>query len=921
MRPLKLTMSAFGPYAGKTELDLTALGTSGLYLVTGDTGAGKTTLFDAITFALFGEASGNTRDADMLRSKYALPETQTYVELVFFYAGKTYTVRRNPEYTRPKTRGDGTTTESASALLTLPDGSVVTKIKDVDKKIVEILGVTRDQFSQVAMIAQGDFLKLLLASTEERKRIFQKIFRTREYFDLQEALKAEAAKMGREYDRIFTVIRQQSVGVKCEESSVYFTEAKKAAAGELPTEEVLSLFDRLIAADEREEKATEEQVSAQEAEFSAVVTRLAKAESRKRAEADLSASRQIFSEETQKNEGLLQAVTAAKAGETEIKTLTDRIALLAAAFPDYDERERVRTELGDAERSLALSAKEQERLTKEEERMQKTLAEMKAEAAALETAGAEKEALSSSKNRAEERKSALSGLSKALRLAGEAENALAQLQEEYRKAADIAAKAKDEYDRKHRAYFDEQAGILAENLKEGEPCPVCGSVHHPSLAKKSPKAPDKAALEQSKADYERAQKTAEEASLAAGSARIKAEEKQAALSEGAEKLFGERNGEKIPDRLSMEIEAADEELKEIEAQYTAAEKKSLRKAELSAEIPKTEAALSLATKKRSEESEKAASLRTQKEETAKRLAALNGKLQFADKTEAEAESKALSVQKTALEQKITQAQTLYEQSNQKIAALQATIAALQKTLAESAATDTAADEEKKAALLTNRRELTERSKEISARLTLNRSFATEIRRRAAEAAAVEKRWAWIKSLSDTANGNITGKEKVMLETYVQTHYFDRIIARANLRLMKMSGGQYELKRRRVAENNRSQSGLDLDVIDHYNGSERSVKTLSGGESFKASLSLALGLSDEIQSSAGGIRLDTMFVDEGFGSLDEESLSQAIGALAGLSEGNRLVGIISHVAELKEKIDKQIVVTKMPTGGSVIRIEA
>ena len=178
---------------------------------------------------------------------------------------------------------------------------------------------------------------------------------------------------------------------------------------------------------------------------------------------------------------------------------------------------------------------------------------------------------------------------------------------------------------------------------------------------------------------------------------------------------------------------------------------------------------------------------------------------------------------------------------------------------------------------------------------------------------------WVKALSDTANGNISGKEKIMLETYIQMHYFDRIIARANTRFMVMSGGQYELKRRLEAENNRRQSGLELDVVDHYNGTERSVKTLSGGESFKASLSLALGLSDEIQASAGGIRLDSMFVDEGFGSLDEESLRQAVQALTGLTQGGRLVGIISHVAELKEKIEKQIIVTKDRSGGSRVEL--
>ena len=183
----------------------------------------------------------------------------------------------------------------------------------------------------------------------------------------------------------------------------------------------------------------------------------------------------------------------------------------------------------------------------------------------------------------------------------------------------------------------------------------------------------------------------------------------------------------------------------------------------------------------------------------------------------------------------------------------------------------------------------------------------------------EEKWTWVKALSDTANGNISGKEKVMLETYIQMTYFDRIINRANTRLMIMTGGQYELKRSRAADNNRSQSGLELNVTDHYNGTERSVKTLSGGESFKASLALALGMADEIQSSAGGIKLDTMFIDEGFGSLDDESLAQAMQALSGLTEGNKLIGIISHVGELKNRIDKQLVVTKEKTGVSKIAV--
>ena len=265
------------------------------------------------------------------------------------------------------------------------------------------------------------------------------------------------------------------------------------------------------------------------------------------------------------------------------------------------------------------------------------------------------------------------------------------------------------------------------------------------------------------------------------------------------------------------------------------------------------------------------------------------------------------------------AEKAYTDSAGRVRELKAAIAGLEEQLSGGPEPDREGVTRQKAELTRQRKALEDRIKGIHAGLAANRSALAGIRDKAGELEALETRRVMVCDLSATANGTLSGKEKIMLETYVQTTYFDRIIDRANTRLMMMTGGQYELKRRIEAENQKSQSGLDLDVVDHYNGSERSVKSLSGGESFKASLSLALGLSDEIQSSSGGVRLDTMFVDEGFGSLDEESLDQAMKALTGLTEGNRLVGIISHVAELKNRIDRQIVVTKERSGGSKAQI--
>ena len=312
-------------------------------------------------------------------------------------------------------------------------------------------------------------------------------------------------------------------------------------------------------------------------------------------------------------------------------------------------------------------------------------------------------------------------------------------------------------------------------------------------------------------------------------------------------------------------------------------------------------------------------LQIEKKNVEQRLKDLREKLSFDSKIEADKEINVISEQKETIEDSIKKANDEYVECDKEITGLKIAIKEANKILEGKIECDI---EQEKVCLgeeLEQRKVLSERVQVASTRLSTNNGTLENVVKKSEEASKIEKKWTWVKALSNTANGNISGKEKIMLETYIQMTYFDRIIARANTRLMVMSGGQYELKRRTKSENNRSQSGLELDVIDHYNGSERSVKTLSGGESFEASLSLALGLSDEIQSSAGGIKLDTMFVDEGFGSLDEESLQHAMKALVGLSEGNRLVGIISHVSELKDKIDKQLVVTKEKTGGSKVKI--
>ena len=294
-------------------------------------------------------------------------------------------------------------------------------------------------------------------------------------------------------------------------------------------------------------------------------------------------------------------------------------------------------------------------------------------------------------------------------------------------------------------------------------------------------------------------------------------------------------------------------------------------------------------------------------------------LSFGSKKEAEAEKKKLDGAAREIQKSYDRADELLKEQNKKVVGLKSEISSLTEAVKSDKSYDLKELNGKREKFGHDQQECINKGRAVSSRIRVNEDIRTNLISKSAEITAISKKHQWMKALSDTANGKLNGKEKVMLETYVQMTYFDRIINRANLRLMTMSSGQYELIRMKEAANAKSQSGLDLGVVDHYNGTERSVKTLSGGESFMASLSLALGLSDEVQAAAGGIQLDTLFVDEGFGSLDSESLEQAYKALAGLTEGNRLVGIISHVSELKERIDKQIVVTKEKSGGSSVKI--
>lgn len=907
MRPLNLTLSAFGPYAGEMTLPLDELGKSGLYLITGDTGAGKTTLFDAITFALYGEASGGQRSPGMFRSKYAAPETPTFVELEFECRGQRYTVRRVPRYQRPKLHGTGTTEQSAEATLLLPAGAPITRLQEVNDAIRDILGLDRNQFMQIAMIAQGDFLRLLLAPTEERRQIFRRIFKTDLYQRLQDDLKQEAAALAQRCDAGRRSVEQYIAGVMCPEDDPAFPSLEAARQGKLPAQEAADRIAGLLEADRQRSQELQAAVDALDGQLRAIHTRLELAGEQQRrrgalSELGLALARQVR-EQAQAQEALTQAEETAKDREALGRELT----LLEAELPDYEKRDALRQEAERLGAELTRSDARQADLESQARSRAQALTRQEQAAEELRAAPAKREQLLARQAQAQRREKQLCGALAQSEHVAALREALHGRQQQYRAAAQAAQEAERRYFQMNEAFLAEQAGVLALELREGEPCKVCGSIHHPAPACPSPGAPTQEALGRAQKAAARSRETLQRESEACAALRSTGTAARQQLEAGLQEAGVEE------DRLPQEIEQVRGELEDLTRQIGAEAARCARLEEAERAIPAARQALEELNKTIAALAADRSALRARREAAAAQAAALA--LRFPAAGDAR---KALEEKRQRLEllrRAAEQAGQILREKSDAVLRTRSAAQQLRQQLEDAPKIDVQAELDAQTQAQTQRREKLAQKEGADGRIAANAAALSGLRRQLAALTALESRYAWVRALADTAGGTVRGKAKLSLEAYVQTTYFEQIIRRANLRLTVMTDGQYELKRRAEAENRQSQSGLELDVIDHCNGSERSVKSLSGGESFLASLALALGLSDVIQSSAGGVRLDTMFVDEGFGSLDDQALNQAMKALLTLTEGDRLVGIISHVSDLKQRIDRQIVVTKTLTGST------
>ena len=985
MRPLNLTISAFGPYKDETFIDFTKLGEKGMYLITGDTGAGKTTIFDAICFALYGEPSGSSRDPRMFRCKYSDAKVPTYVELLFSYHGKEYRIRRNPEYERPALRGGGTTTQKADALLEFPDGrEAVTKTSEVTKEVEKIIGLSKDQFTQIAMIAQGDFMKLLLSDTTERSKIFRQIFMTGRYQRLQEILKKEANKTEDDYKLKLAIatekIAQIQVRSEDQEEQKRFLECSKA-------DEIEAFIDDIDKEDKEDLKLFSKKESELRKSLADLNRSIGVATERKKSEDLLNKNKAALEKAKPEYESAKEDLKNKAKDYKKSEPLAIMISSEKENLSSYDKLDETQNSILEAEKKLSALKKSKEELVNKATELEKEYAAKKKDQQKLKDVPARKikaeEELGKIKNKGKDVQDIVVAIKNEY---PKEKDELLDLQKEYQDQAKKYELIQREYESKNRLFLDAQAGILAEGLSEGEPCPVCGSTVHPHLAVLKQEVPlqkdvddamnraeKQRALMQKAVSRASAKKAevnklfdtiiddiksyinkgfiediedehkdnieaidngdilrSEDKSIASDKGDVSRHEDKADISSNIsniaailsdeEELRSSKEKYEIPeglsDSLGLEFDSLKKDLKDVTAVIKSLKEASDLLESLTAEIPAFEKSIKEVSQMQNENALSSKELETTITGLKVREKELKKSLTYESKEKALEHIKKLELEKEAIDKAYKDADAKARDCEKKVQDLTGQIAALSKNLAKGKSENLEELEERRSDL---NKEYTDNNKLLSLvknRIDNNKELKTKLLSLGTELETLEHEFTYKKIISQTANGNLSGKAKIMLETYIQRSFFDRIINRANVRFMTMSGGHYELVRR-DEDNIKSQSGLELDVIDHYNGGTRSVRTLSGGESFMASLSLALGLSDEIQRSAGGIQLDTMFVDEGFGSLDDATLDQAISSLASLSEGNRLVGIISHVGELKERIDKQLVVTVTQGKGSFI----
>ncbi len=821
MRPIKLIMEAFGPFAGREIVDFEKMA-GGLYLITGDTGAGKTTIFDAITFALYGEASGNARKASMLRSDFAEDSTVTRVTYTFSYGTRQYKVVRSPQYERRKLRGEGTIRQNGEAALFQGEKVIASGYNAVTEQVTELMGVSRDQFVSVSMIAQGEFLKLLLAKSSERAGIFRDIFKTGVYKHLQLELSKRTKTAEQELALSRSALLQYAGGADItavEEAPGVEEMNKLLREGNIHVmPEFMETLSRAVSEDENRLAKLGRSRSEYNRAHDRILEQLAKVETKQK---ELAERHKELEKSARERENLLpklaeseQVVADAEVQKQEADRLRTRAKLIENSYDMY-ERYRTLQEAYDAGEKRYQAAC---RAVSDIEKREQELAEdAKKHAQAIDT-----------------------------------------LTQEYEKHEQQKNDMSEQYERMSDAFLRNQAGIMAERLVEGEPCPVCGSTTHPCRQSLTERVCSEAELQELRKKRDVLRRKQEHESKQLAGLRAEAEE----LQKKQQLIAAER-----------EVRAAEAAQRKLE---TAGLKGSVKEAQ--------------------------------------------EQLEFRSLKEAQRECKRCTGEADRLEKRQKAAQETLEKLRRKLGTLEEIMKKDREWIAKK---ERAFDEQQAERLRTEEKEWKERirqseqeGKRIDVRLAKNRQAVSEIAAAQERFTQAEEMWQLYDELSRTAGGSGYGKGKFDFESYVQAKYFEQVIELANIRLTRMTSGRFELIRRREAESKAARTGLELDVLDNNTGKIRRGETLSGGEAFMAALSMALGMSDVITANSGGIRMDSMFIDEGFGALDANAMEQALvvlselgGAGTATDGGTRMVGIISHVEGLKDRVENKIVVER------------
>ena len=957
MKPLKLILSAFGSYAGREEIDFTKV-SHGIFLITGDTGAGKTTVFDAITYALYGETSGRKRQGSMMRSLYAEDTAETFVEYHFLYQGQKYQIRRNPEYWRASKRraADGSqklVKETASAELMLPDGQIFPgKKRETDEKIQELISLDVNQFTQIAMIAQGDFLRLLYAESKERKAIFSKIFRTNLYHQVQEELKRKTKQLGdslmevehaciREVERIDSEDADwvQLCQQKIYDPGMVRPLLKKIVKEGREAEQMLAKERAKLESDLMEKSGVLKQAEADNMlcrklsealeAYKKLQQRQDECESRKKAwnrgqilekiqgkaEIKQSCDREVF-----------RMKAHLKTMEEEIVILQNRMQEQRQTAKNWSERlEKEQPELLKRISELEHTEKEFQYLQKEirQNGSRSVLRDLELQQEIPDYYHLLRKAEEEAKHCQEVREdleafaAELKTLKKLQEQEAEAQKVLEEKSRCYRRISSV-------YDSVFTDFIAEQAGILASKLKEGEPCPVCGSKEHPSKCSLSAQAPTQLEVEQAKKQREAAEHEVSDATNLYLQVKSRTEgKKQEALERGNKLMDGQFSLENHA--YQTKLNAGWKQAKEREQEQKQRmrflfdelqEKKEVFKNQLQ-ELQKEEARWKEAMQKTEKKLREREGAFGQGKKALERYEHLAGeaRAEYGQLLEAYQITEAIYEEEAPhLIPKIRENEAWVRRFEKEQAERKGMLISLQEQASGKQITDTEAMQAE-LRQLQEQRKIQEHiyQKQCSQNYQNEQAFE-QLERYWKEIGSRKEEYELLQDLNKTANGTLSGSVKLDFETYVQRQYFKQVIYAANKRLVRMNFEQFYLECREISNlGNQGQSGLDLDVKSFLNDSVRDVKTLSGGESFLAALAMALGLADIIQNTAGAIRLDTMFIDEGFGSLDDESRNQAIQILNELAGDERLVGIISHVNELKEQIDRKLFIEKGENG--------